>query len=155
VPYAGVRNGRAYVPVLEDTSDVGFHVTLFGARRSRRGGNRIGARVAQYDARWFTEPLAETHAVTRAATIRRHYCHYGDDLGDGPLTKVKCALTSSALRAYIPPSLLAVSASFSLLRRSSPRLRLWPSVQRSHKPVQVLWREVQGMIQQWQSSETA
>ena len=97
---AGVRNGRAYVLVLEDTIDVGFHVTLSGARRSRRGGNRIGAWLGQHDARRFTQPLAETDAVARAAAICRHNCHYGDNLGYGPLTKKARAHFIGAARIY-------------------------------------------------------
>lgn len=81
------RNGRAYVPVLEDATHVGFHVTLSRACRGRRGCDRIGARIGQHDAWRFTQPLAEADAVARTATIRRHNYHYGDDLGHGPLTK--------------------------------------------------------------------
>jgi len=86
-PGPGVRNGRAYVPVVEGATDVGFHVTFSGPRRRRRRSDRAGARVGQYDAWRFTKPLAEAHATACAATIRRHNCHYGDNLGDGPLDK--------------------------------------------------------------------
>ena len=69
--------------MLEGTTDVGLHVTLSGARRSHRGGNRIGARVSQYDAWRVAQPLAEAHAVARVAAIRRHRDHHGHHLGDG------------------------------------------------------------------------
>ena len=73
--------------MLEGAAYVGFHVTLHGAGRRRSGGNRSAAWLGQYDARRLTQPLAEAHAAACSAAIRRHYCHYGDDLGDGPLNK--------------------------------------------------------------------
>lgn len=73
--------------MLEDTTNVGFHVTLSRARRSLCGGNRVGARFGQHDARRVTQSIAKTHAIARTAAIRRHNYHYGDDLGHGSLAR--------------------------------------------------------------------
>ena len=86
-PIGSARDGRARWPVLEGAPYVRLHVALSGAGSHCRGCDRSGAGPDQHDARRLAEPLAETHAATRAAAIRRHHCHHGDHLGDGSLRR--------------------------------------------------------------------
>jgi len=79
------RGGPVQRPMLEGAAYVGDYVTLFGAGRHRRGGDRVGPWPRQHDARRLARSLAKTHAAARTVPIRRHHRNYGDDLGDGSL----------------------------------------------------------------------
>ena len=93
------RGGPVQRPMLEGAAYVGVYVTLFGAGGHRRGGDRVGPRPRQHDARWLAKPLAETHAAARTVPIRRHHRNYGDDLGDGPLDR-EAAGSGKCTRAH-------------------------------------------------------
>jgi hypothetical protein len=79
------RDGLIQGLVLEGGAYVGIHVTLSGPGRYHRGCDRAAARLDQYDAWRLAEPVPETHAAARAASVRRYHRNHGDDLGDGAL----------------------------------------------------------------------
>src|SRR5262249_15294248 len=107
--------------MLEGAAHVEFHVTLSRAGSDRGSSDRAAARPDQHDARRLAQPLAKADAIARTASVRRHHCNYGDDLGPRPLVgeDTEQALTSSEQRAYTPlfPSAFWTSSSWQLNNR--------------------------------------
>src|SRR6478735_1364272 len=138
---------------VRSASHVEFYVSLSRAGSHRGGGDRAAAWPDQYDARRLAQPLAKADAAARAASVRRHHCDHGDDLGPRPLVgeDTERALTSLERRAYTP---LFLSSAFwtSFWPRNNRPWRLWRNACLLRKPARARWPAGPGRRLQSQSS---